>query len=565
MDRSTRWRMAALAALVVSLTAVVPLPPPVLAAEPWLPPVDAPVADPFRPPENRWSPGNRGLAYTGTEGQAVVAVDDGVVTFAARVAGALHVVVDHGDGLRSTYAYLAGTSVVRGQRVARGEQLATASANFHLGARLGDRYVDPALLLAGVEPVPRLVPAASPDAARGGRGGGGLLGRLAGAVAGVGAPAVATAGWIGAPLTVVVGEVAREHLGAAWSAGWSALDPLRALGQQARELLPSAQALQLVTAITAWRRSPNDCTPDDVAVPPPAAGRVLVQVGGLGTTDRGASIGRLDPAAVGYRPGDVVGFSYAGGCTPAPFGDVGVAEGSLTSQLDARPYTAADTYQDLEVSAARLADLIERVRVERPGAPIDVAAHSLGGVVTARALELLAERGSGVTPVSVVVAAGSPYQGAELAGAAVALGLVPTLELGLAVMAPEVAGHAGAASVRQLARGTSTRLPAPRAPPDGVRVVSVGAPGDLVVPASNTRWDGATNTIAGPIDDVGLDVHGALPGRPEVARELALAVAGLPARCVSLAAAIGGSLVSRAVALAETGVAFATVVALQPL
>ena len=68
--------------------------------------------------------------------------------------------------------------------------------------------------------------------------------------------------------------------------------------------------------------------------------------------------------------------------------------------------------------------------------------------------------------------------------------------------------------------------------PAGPRVVSIGARGDLVVPAPRTRLAGAERTVV-PL--TGLSAHDALPGSPEAARELALALRGAPLTCRSLA------------------------------
>lgn len=148
----------------------------------WRAPVDAPVIDPFRPPSQRWGPGNRGLEY-GLETEVDVrAVDAGRVRFAGRVAGSLFVTVDHGDGLWSTLAYLDSVAVVRGQRVRAGQILGTAGPGFHLTARLDGEYVDPALFLAGAVVGVRLVPgpepptvASPPGRSRPGRTRGGML------------------------------------------------------------------------------------------------------------------------------------------------------------------------------------------------------------------------------------------------------------------------------------------------------------------------------------------------------------------------------------------------------
>ncbi len=114
---------------------------------PWSAPVDAPVTDPFRPPDRRYGPGNRGIEYGTEPGQHVVAVADGVVEFAGPVAGRPVIVIDHGAGLRSSYVNLLEGFVGRGLVVGRGQRIAAADTAFHLGARRERRYVDPADLI----------------------------------------------------------------------------------------------------------------------------------------------------------------------------------------------------------------------------------------------------------------------------------------------------------------------------------------------------------------------------------------------------------------------------------
>lgn len=627
--RQVRGRVA-VATLVLHLVLVL-VPQGTVLASPaaWEPPLDAEVVDSFRPPSRPWAAGNRGLAYAARPGEPVRAVDAGVVSFVGRIASDHYVTVDHGAGLRSTYAYVSDPAVVRGQRVDQGQPLAAATAGFHLTARLADRYVDPALLLAGADPVPRLRPGALPnrggavwsparsparwsfdgflDPPRSGRhamrapglGGvrrwlsdrtedlaqfGGSISRSAEALvqeaarsawlgAQIASPALATLDEAVGSAAEVVRRLAQEDLtsvrGAASALGRAVgavaleqLDVRLALLRQLFELLPAYSGWVIARSVSSWHHD-GDCTSDDVALAPPAAGRVLIQVGGLGTSDRGASVAKLDPGSVGYDERDVVAFSYRGGCTPVPFGFDAVPSGSIVAQLPTGGYAASDTYQDLRVSATRLADLIDQVHAARPGAPIDVAAHSLGGAVTRLALEILAERHGGAPPVSVVITVGSPHQGAELAGAAVALPLIPMVDAGLTTLAPGRAAEARAESVHQLARGTLRAIGDPDPPPEGVRVVSIAGAGDVVVPADNTYWAGAHNTVAGPLHAVGLDVHGDLPARREVARELALAVAGLPGRCIGFATALGAAVIGRGIGRFETGASLA--LALMPL
>ena len=78
------------------------------------------------------------------------------MVFAGSVAGSRHVTVHHGDGLRSSYSYLATIDVAVGDPVGPGQSVGTSAARLHLGVRAGDAYLDPALLFdrGGVRLVP---------------------------------------------------------------------------------------------------------------------------------------------------------------------------------------------------------------------------------------------------------------------------------------------------------------------------------------------------------------------------------------------------------------------------
>jgi murein DD-endopeptidase MepM/ murein hydrolase activator NlpD len=113
----------------------------------YAPPVDAAVADPFRAPEHPYGPGNRGIEYETAGGEAVRAAAPGEVIFAGSVAGDRYVTVLHADRLRTTYGRLAAVEVAVGALVEAGDLLGRAGPAFIWTARLGDAYLDPAILV----------------------------------------------------------------------------------------------------------------------------------------------------------------------------------------------------------------------------------------------------------------------------------------------------------------------------------------------------------------------------------------------------------------------------------
>lgn len=168
--RTGRALVAVVALLGVIIGAIAVQPPDELAGppvarqrpdgcqRPWTAPVDAPVTDPFRPPDHRYGPGNRGIEYGTEPGQVVVAVAAGTVEFAGPVAGRPVVVIANGGELRSSYVNLEQRLVNRGETVTRGQRIAIADRRFHLGARRGGQYLDPARLIERLCAVVRLVP-----------------------------------------------------------------------------------------------------------------------------------------------------------------------------------------------------------------------------------------------------------------------------------------------------------------------------------------------------------------------------------------------------------------------
>lgn len=126
---------------------------------PWVWPTGTRVVSrPWEAPAGDYAAGHRGLDVPAAIGDAAVAVDDGVVTFAGPVAGRSVVTIEHGGGLRSTLDSVTPT-VASGDTVEQGDTVGRVAVGhcpasdpcLHLGARLDDRYVDPTPYLPAAE------------------------------------------------------------------------------------------------------------------------------------------------------------------------------------------------------------------------------------------------------------------------------------------------------------------------------------------------------------------------------------------------------------------------------
>lgn len=517
-----RW-----AVLVVVPLAVVLLGPAVVgaaAASPvtYEPPVDAPVTDPFRPPPEPWLAGNRGVDYGAEPGGVVAASADGEVVFAGQVGGQQHVVVLHADGVRTSYSFLRSASVRRGDRVRQGQQVGTSNGSLHFGARIGDAYVDPTLLFGDGLPRVYLVPdgdlARQPGSEAQERVG--LLRQLASAIANAGETA---SGWVS------------EH-------GDGVLEEIRGAIHYGAEGHVLTHALRIAGAMKEWSDHRDDCTPSNVAAPRLAERHIAVLVGGLGSTSAKAGIADVDTASLGFAQTDVHRFSYRGGAVPTSY------LGSADAALPTSEYGPKDTTVDIRQSARRLHDLLEATAAANPGVPIDVLAHSEGGLVARAALAYEYDP-LGPAPVASLVTLATPHQGADVATAGAMLGksmLGNFVEQGISSVTPiDLQGT----SVRQMAETSSfLRGLGGRPLPAGVRVTSIGGRWDLVVPSDRTELPGSREVVVSPD---GLNDHSSLPGSAQAQREIALALAGMPPTCQGFGDALVDAVVSDRISWAE--------------
>ena len=265
-----------------------------------------------------------------------------------------------------------------------------------------------------------------------------------------------------------------------------------ALAHQLLALTPPVSLAALAGELEDWRRSQEGCTPAGV-VPPPPGRRIAVLVAGVGSNDTHAAIDHVDTATLGYAPGDVVRFSYNGGRAagqaPTP--------GGVAASLPTTSYGPADTETDLRPVADRLVALLARLAALAPGVPIDVIAHSQGGVVVHLALIQAHARGDLPAQLGTVVTISSPHQGTDLATGLAALKGTALGELALQALRPATSGtlDPDSTSLAQLSETSDVAQELRQRLPAGVHLLSIGASGDPVVPWVRTRTPGATSDL----------------------------------------------------------------------
>jgi murein DD-endopeptidase MepM/ murein hydrolase activator NlpD len=493
----------------------------------YVPPVDAPVVDPFRPPLVPWGPGNRGLEYDTAPGDLVWASGDGVVTFAGQVGGMLHVTVAHADGLRTGYSFLDDVAVTAGQAVRQGDTVGHAGTTFHFGARIGTAYVDPAALFDPGATVVELLPYEVPPGS--------------------------------SPeheLDLIEQAFARDrglpHLGLGH--GLDGLggtyrwlhDRVDGLADALGDYSLPGRSLRLALDLGERLFFPGPCS-HGAPPPAPAAGghRVAVTVAGLGSTSDTAAIDGLRSGELGYHGDAVLRFSYAGGAVPD------AAEVAGRFGVPTHPYASADTQGDLRGTADKLADLVEQVLAADPAATVDVYAHSQGGLVARLALGRLEARGVDLRRLGLVATLATPHAGADLATSLRLAGGQATVDraLDIGTWAAGSSIDPDAVSVAQLDEESDVigQLELSGVP-DGVRLVSIAARGDMVVASPRTEVEGATNVTV-PVG--GPHAHGDLVASSAATAALARALAGRPPACESVGDAVRDVVTGHAIAAVE--------------
>ncbi len=493
----------------------------------YQPPAGGVVVDGFRPPATGFGAGNLGWEYSTEPDGAVLAAADGEVLFAGQVGGTLHVTIGHSDGLRTSYSFVSGFSVRPGAKVVAGEVIARSAGSFHFGVRNGDEYIDPAILFGSELRSVRLIPVDgwAHDSLQRDNERSSLLGFI---------------GSAGRRL----GGVVANPAGAALGAGAALLPATSPFAHYATELLPMVRAARVVSEFADWRDRQRECTSASTAAVAPTERRVAVLVAGFHSTSTRAAVADVDVEALGYVETDVVRFSYRGGRVPARAGlDAGL------DAIHANTYGSHDTTGDLEGAARRLSDLLEQVTSANPGVPVDVYAHSQGGVVAH--LAMVDPWAPPPDEVDLVATMGSPHEGTDFATAAAAMERSPGGRAGLRAVArvwdPGVS-RGSESSVLGMAETSTISLASQRPLPEGIRTLTLAAREDVVVPAGHTRVDGIDHRT---LSVRGISAHSGLPGASETTRELVLALSGRAPTCESWIDGLTDAAVPEAISYGE--------------
>ena len=457
----------------------------------------------------------------------VRAAADGEVIFAGPVGGALHVTVRHADGLRTSYSFLAAIDVA-GRRSGSGRAAVVGwpSEVFHFGVRAPDgTYLDPELLCrAGRASVPGgddWCPGAedgarrrSPSAARPA----GDAGSRRRARARASAP------------TSIAG---RSSAGCELAAALRRASSTRVHATRARS---SGRRPVVARAGATARRPPTPVAAADGAAHR-GRGRRASARPATAARDR-----RLDTAALGYDPGDVVRFSYAGGRVPPAHPDAGArSTRSADRRLTTSEYDAASTASSDLDESGRPARGPARRRRPRPrpacrstSSPTPRAGWWPASRWTARrGARAPGRRSRTWSPLGSPAPGRRPRHGVEAVGHRP--GRRRALERGAGAGSasssiPALPGRRPAVGGVAVRRATCGDRPSP----PGVRFTSIGGPGRPgrarrrapPRPGRRARPSSPRSGAQRP--------RPTCPASPEATREIALALAGRPPTCRSL-------------------------------
>ena len=239
-----------------------------------------------------------------------------------------------------------------------------------------------------------------------------------------------------------------------------------------------------------------------VEKPVPPNDNIAVAIAGVGSyTDKGTNAKIFEPgggpSALGYREENVFRFSYAG---------------TESRDLHER-YSPADTWVDIRKSALKLKTLLIRLRDRFPQADVDLFAHSQGGLVARAMLEYLTNSYDPRLPrVEHLVTYGTPHRGSPLAALPADLeGTTLTGRFLVDAISDRVEDFRTipdpeAESIDQMKPDSEflQRL-ASEDVAYGTRVLALGMPHDVIVPADRALYPGKLGRMLAPEGPNGHD------------------------------------------------------------
>ncbi len=375
----------------------------------WVPPVGGAVVRPFVAPIAEYAAGHRGVDFAAGAGSAVRASNDGTISFAGTVAGSLHVVVAHENGIRTSYSFLASTDAHAGQRVFRGDVIGRAGGSggghdagvLHFGVRVGDRYVDPMLLFRprDLTQIVRLVPpeeldaAAAPDSRRDvqelarvvadedDHDCAGVVGDVADAF-GLGDAAESACDALEEAVDIAwralntLGEAAQGVVDAFEGVVTAVIERMRTTGEslaKAAAVVADEVAETVERVIEAAVEYARDVYERLTSCPQPAPRKQIRGSGNLALAVSGFDSERH------IRNDGTVSASFHFQARKLGYGDGQV--GYFSYSATGKAFTKPKTHQDLNISAALLADQLKEFARQHPGQRLDLIGHSQGGVV----------------------------------------------------------------------------------------------------------------------------------------------------------------------------------------
>lgn len=112
----------------------------------------------FDKPAQNWLPGHRGVDLDARSGDTLFSPARGKIAFSSTVVDRPVLVIDHGDGFRTSLEPATGTLPV-GTWVAAGATIGSVATGAHCsqrcvhwGVRLNGQYIDPTLLIRDLRP-----------------------------------------------------------------------------------------------------------------------------------------------------------------------------------------------------------------------------------------------------------------------------------------------------------------------------------------------------------------------------------------------------------------------------